>query len=394
MTDEVRGVGRLALTATHHVTDLVEEMHRAIVSGPDVLGRPLERQADELAKVVFGGVRLIARAVGAGAERSFAALAPWVEARAPGPRGDAVRAVMNGVFGDHLAATGNPLAITMRLRREGRPLTLEPAALAAALPDAGGKPLVLIHGSSANDRQWLRGGHEHGAALARDLGYTPVWLHYNSGLHISTNGRQLAGLLEELVNAWPTPIEGLTLLGHSMGGLVARSACHVAEAEGHAWRGKLRKLAFLGTPHHGAPLERAGNLVHALLGVTKYSAPFKRLARIRSAGVTDLRYGYVLDEHWQGRDRFATTRDPRGGPPLPAGVECYALAATTAKELKRALPGDGLVPVKSALGVHRASALTLGFSEENQHVALATWHLDLLSSPAVYEVLRGWLAAG
>ena len=37
-------------------------------------------------------------------------------------------------------------------------------------------------------------------ALARDLGFTPIHLHYNSGLHISTNGRRFAAMLERLLS--------------------------------------------------------------------------------------------------------------------------------------------------------------------------------------------------
>ena len=120
-----------------------------------------------------------------------------------------------------------------------------------------------------NDLQWKRKGHDHGAALARDLAYTPVYLHYNSGLHISTNGRAFAELLEALVRLWPVPLTELVLIGHSMGGLVARSACHYGALARHEWLRRLDKLVFLGTPHHGAPLERGGNWVDMLLGVER-----------------------------------------------------------------------------------------------------------------------------
>ena len=174
--------------------------------------------------------------------------------------------------------------------------------------------------------------------------------------------------------------------------LARTGACHAGEARRHLWRGKLRKLVCLGAPHHGSPLERGGNWLDALLGVSSYSAPFQRLSRIRSAGVTDLRFGNVLDEHWQGVDRFARHLDLRGGLPLPAGVDCYAIAATKAPVLAENLPGDGLVPVASALGRHEKPGLTLAFPEGHQWIALSTGHLDLLSSPAVYAQLRSWLA--
>jgi pimeloyl-ACP methyl ester carboxylesterase len=159
------------------------------------------------------------------------------------------------VLGDYLAASANPLAITMCMRCRGITLPLECQPLAAAIPHADGKLLVLLHGLCMNDLQWMRNGHDHGAALGRDLGYTPVYLHYNSGLHISTNGRALAEQLEALVRVWPVPLTELVLVGHSMGGLVARSACHYGALARHKWR--RRRQARL--PRHAAsrPLSAA-----------------------------------------------------------------------------------------------------------------------------------------
>jgi pimeloyl-ACP methyl ester carboxylesterase len=249
-----------------------------------------------------------------------------------------------------------------------------------------------------NDLQWRRQGHDHGAALAKDLGFTSVYLHFNSGLHVSTNGRELAGLLERLVAEWPVPLDELVILAHSMGGLVARSACHYGEASAHAWRPALSKLVGTGCPHHGAPLERGGSWVDVLLGISRYSAPLARLGKIRSAGVTDLRFGCVLDEHWEGRDRFARAADPRRLLELPRGVECYAIAATLSAEKEGAKPHsrqlrwDGLVPVDSALGRHERPELTLGFPEAHQWIAYGAGHLDLLSRADVYERIRSWLS--
>jgi pimeloyl-ACP methyl ester carboxylesterase len=264
--------------------------------------------------------------------------------------------------------------------------------LRATLPGAGGKLLVLIHGSSMNDQQWHRLGHDHGAALARDLGYTAVYLRYNSGLHISANGRACADLLERLVAEWPAPLDELVIVGHSMGGLLARSACHAGERAGHAWRPKLGTLICLGSPHHGAPLERGGNWVDLLLGSSPYTVPLGRLARIRSAGVTDLRFGNVRDEDWNGRDRFAFGGDTRTPLALPAGVQCYAIAGTKTPKAGGRLRGDGLVPVASALGRHDRPELTLAFPEAHQFIGYGVGHIDLLHSAEVYEQLRSWLA--
>lgn len=373
--DDLRGAGRLAVDATRGVTALVEAMHATIASGPAVLGRPLSGPARLATGAVYGSIRGVAALVGAGLDRALAQLAPLLGASVPGAEREAVRAALNGVLGDYLRETANPLAIEMQLRRAGEP---------------GAKLLVLVHGSSMNDQQWSQHGHDHGAALARDLGYTPVYVHYNTGLHISTNGSQLARQLEALVASWPVPIERLALLGHSMGGLVARSACHAGA--GMAWRTHLRTLITLGSPHHGAPLERIGNWLGLALGVSRYSAPLAALARIRSAGITDLRYGNVLDEHWQHRDRFAPHTDDRSPVALPAGVACHALAGTLSPAPAPRLRSDGLVPVDSALGHHPSSAHALALPDAHRAIAYATGHVQLLHSPTVYETLRSWLA--
>jgi hypothetical protein len=392
LVDELRGATKLAVEATRGVTDLVEAMHHTIAGGPVAIGRPLEGVARVLTAPVYGSIRGVTALVGASLDLALAQLAPLLGEGAPGPEREAVLAAVNGVLGDYLAESGNPLAIEMRFRSGGVPLTLEREALRAAFPGAGGKVLVLVHGSSMNDRQWARGGHDHGAALARDLGYAPVYLHYNSGLHVSSNGRAFAALLEELVSAWPVPITDLVILAHSMGGLVSRSACHAAEDAGLAWRAKLRALVFLGTPHHGAPLERGGNWIDVLLGVSRYSAPLARLGKIRSAGVTDMRFGNVLDEDWDGRDRFARGGDCRSPLPLPAGVECYTIAGTTATAPRAKLPSDGLVPVDSALGRCGRPELSLAFPESHQLIAFGTGHLDLLDRPDVYARMEAWLS--
>ncbi|MEP6859573.1 MAG: alpha/beta hydrolase [Deltaproteobacteria bacterium] len=374
--DDLRGAGRLAVEATRGVTSLVEAMHATIAGGPAILGQPFAGPARAATGLIYGAVRGVTALVGAGVDRALAQLAPLLGSSVAGNEREAVLAALNGVLGDYLLETSNPLAIEMTLRCEGKP---------------GSKLLVLVHGSSMSDRQWLQAGHDHGAALARELGFTPIYLRYNSGLHISTNGRALADQLEHLVSTWPTAIDEITLLGHSMGGLVARSACH-AGAD-HAWRSHLRALITLGAPHHGAPLERGGNWIDLLLGISRYSAPLVRLGMIRSAGVTDLRYGNVLDEHWQGRDRFEYRADDRTPLPLPAGVRCYAIAGSLSPAAGARERGDGLVSVASALGLHARPELTLAFPDAHRWVAYGTGHVQLLGSATVYDALRTWLTS-
>ena len=389
--EDLRGVSRLVIEATKGITDLVEEAHREMGSGPAVLGRPFEAPLRTFTALTYGGVRAITALVGASIDFAFARLASLLGESSPGPEREALLAALNGVLGDHLHATGNPLAIEMRLRHEGRPLEMTKAALIASFPEASSKLLVLVHGSSMSDLSWTRKGHDHGAALARALGCSTIYLHYNTGLHVSTNGRAFAALLENLVEAWPVRVDELTIVAHSMGGLVSRSACDAAAVAGQRWLPKLRNLVFLGTPHHGAPYERAGNRVDLALGISRYSAPFARLGQIRSAGVTDMRHGSVRDEDWQGRDRFEYGADRRRPMPLPAGVRCLAVAANKAATEGGKPFSDGLVPVDSALGRHARPEMTLAF--ENKWVCPGMSHVDLLSRPEVYEILRGWLGA-
>ena len=398
---DLRGAARLATDATAGLTDLVEAMHERITHLPGIDPRPLDGRTGGISGLVYKTIRGVTRLVGGSIDALLATLAPALNLvgtadDTPPPRREreVIVAALNGVLGDYLAATSNPLATKMSFRREARPLPLHAAALATALPGAGAKLLVLTHGLCMSDRQWLREGHDHGAALARDLGLTPVYLHYNSGLHISINGREFAQQLEALLAAWPHPVERLVLLGHSMGGLLARSALHHAALAGHAWPARLSDLVFLGSPHFGAPLERAGNWIDVLLGATPYTAPFARLGKVRSAGITDLRHGCLIDEDWLGRDRFARVTDRRHHLPLPGGVRCYTAAATLGKQggdLKDRLLGDGLVPLDSALGRHRDPARNLDFPEDHQWVGYGLSHLDLLNSAEVYAQLLRWL---
>ncbi|CAG1065290.1 hypothetical protein BAC1_00869 [uncultured bacterium] len=389
----LRGASRLAVDAVLGVTGIVESMHRNIAGLAPVVGAAPPGRTRGITGMVYGGVRGVTRVVGLGLDAALAKLSPLLRGRHGSPRGDAVRAALNGVLGDYLAASGNPLAIGMQLRQQGHALTLEREALGREIEAPQGRVLLLVHGLCMNDLQWRRERHDHGEALARELGLTPLYLYYNSGEHISKNGRALAHLLETLLREWPQELRELTILGHSMGGLVARSAVHYARRSRLEWPRRLVKLVFLGSPHHGAPLERAGNWVDVLVGISPYTAPFARLGKIRSAGVKDLRYGNLLDTDWQGQAK-EHTHDPRTPLPLPRGVRCYTLAAsreTDTQMPERRLPGDGLVPVASALGEHHDPTRSLHFATAHRRVVRGCGHLELLHHREVYEHIRAWL---
>jgi hypothetical protein len=389
---DVRGLSRLALDATLGITGIVESMHTTIAGGPGL--RTVTWSTRGVTGLVYRSIRGVTRMVAGGLDAALGAVRPWHDERPSSLEREAVLAALNGVLGDHLLASGNPLALPMRLRLNGVPLEISPESLSAAIPAPTGKILVLAHGLCMNDLQWLRNGHDHGAALAAEFGFTPVYLHYNSGLHISHNGQMLADLLETLLAGWPVPVEQLTLLCHSMGGLVARSAYHAASAADYAWPRQLHKLVFLSTPHYGSPLERIGNWVDRILDAMPYTAALSRIGKIRSAGVTDLRHASLLAEDWQDRDRFVRS-SPRSQLPLPAGVRCYTVGVTLGRQpgdVRDRLLGDGLVPLASALGIHPSAEHALPFDADQRWVGYQMNHLDVLDRPEVYAQLRQWLA--
>ncbi len=395
---DLRGVARLATQATTGISRVAEGVHQSVLGTLGLPGGAQPGRTRGLTGLVYQSIRGVTQLVDAGLQAGLARLEPFFAPSTPAGEvhweREAVVAALNGVMGDRLQRDDNPLCTQMGWYQQGLPLDLSALAAPGA---ATGKLLVLVHGLCMNDLQWLRHGHDHGAHLAQALGYTPVYLRYNTGLHTSTNGAELSALLEALVASWPVPVTELSILAHSMGGLVARSACHhAAQAPSGAsgWLPRLRHLVFLGTPHHGAPLERAGHWVDVLLGSTAYSRPFARLAQLRSAGITDLRYGHVLDTDWQGRDRFRKSPDQRTPVPLPAGVACHAVAATLAARrspVGERLVGDGLVPLHSALGMHDDAERTLGFAKAQQAVFYRLGHLDLLADAGVARQLKGWM---
>ncbi len=396
---DLRAGGRLAIEAVIGVTNLVEAMHATIAGVTSPIGNARPDSTRGITGLVYRTVRGVTRVVGGSLDMALAPLVPLLGERDSTPARDNVVAALNGVIGDHLATTGNALATPMQWRSQGKTVVAEKDALAAAFPSASGKIAIMLHGLCMHDGQWRTGDsnghHDHGASLARDLGYTPIYLRYNSGLHISVNGRALSAQLETLVDAWPTSIESIAMISHSMGGLLARSALHYATIEQHRWPTKLHSLVFLGTPHHGAPLERGGHGIDVILGSSPYTAPFARIGRIRSAGITDLRHGDLRDADWQAREAGSKTSGATRALPLPESTRCYAIAASLGKQagnVKGRVLGDGLVPLASALGRHRIAAVDLAIPAAQQRVFRGMNHMELLSSLDVYEQIREWVS--
>ena len=409
IASDLRGASRLAVDATLGLTSLVENLHHNIMRVPRPLGAVSEQPTAGITGLVYRSIRGVTRLVGGSLDALLgqvvsslgtpAAAVPDGSAApaAAAAEREAVIAVLNGVLGDHLAATGNPLAIPMTLRHDGQALTLQAQALAQALPQARPRVLLLLHGLCMHPRQWRRNGHDYGAALAAEAGCTLLHLHYNSGRHVSTNGLELADRLQSLQQAGRCRWKRSVVLAHSMGGLLARSAYRQAGTRGDTGAALGQEVVLPGhTAPRCSPLERGGHWIDRLLGASPYTAALSRLGKLRSAGITDLRHGSLLDEDWVGSDRFAHGHDTRTSVALPAGVACFAMAGVLRRgngELSDQLLGDGLVPVDRRTGPPQASRPDLAFDAGRQWVGQGLSHLDLLGHADVGAQLRAWLLA-
>lgn len=418
------GTTRLAFDMVEGVTHIVEGMYRNIAATPLPFGRAPEGPAPGIAglvhEIVRGSNQLIRKT-------TDLALLPTVEyidrLYPPGPYRAAIIAALNGVCGDHLACTANPLAIAMRMRvflplgaddseqasseqnvafgklfeTQRRPVEVFPSPEAFNEPDfqPSGRLLVLAHGLCMNDMEWTADQHNHGHMLAQEYGYTPVFALYNTGRHISENGSEFADQIAGLIESWPVPVESVTLIGFSMGGLVARSALYQAEQQQADWLQKVDKVVYVGAPHHGSALERGGYWLQKSATFSPYTAPLAALGKVRSDGITDLRHGNIRPADWQYHDEHEDNADHRQPTPLAASIDHYAIGATLSKtpaERLSQLRSDGLVHPASSGGKHRDPAFKLGFDKDSFYLIHDLGHLAMLRDQRVAAKLKEWLA--
>jgi pimeloyl-ACP methyl ester carboxylesterase len=258
---------------------------------------------------------------------------------------------------------------------------------------------VFIHGlcetdlcwSFAAERRWGDRTCTYGSRLRDDDGWTPLYLNFNTGLRVSANGRELAEQLEELVRLWPVDVREIALVGHSLGGLVARSAAHQADELGHAWRDSLRHIVGLGAPHLGAPLERFANWGTHRLARLPETRPFATWLNRRSVGIKDLRYGAVLEQDWLGHDPDELLTDRCTPATLLPGVAYSVASATLSREPHGLLAHDLLVQHSSAHGIGPVRSIPFD-RERTFHLGGRKHHFDLLADARVYDQLRTWLA--
>lgn len=390
----LQGITQLVTDSTISTVDLVESMHKRLLHPPLLPSTPIQHFITNISKITYKNIRWSSLFIGKSLNKIIQKISPLIGEIKSTDKQQILKSVLNGVVGDYLEEKQNPLQITMHFKHAKRKVKLNKNSLQELIPNANGKILLLVHGSCMNDISWTKNKHNHGELLAKELNKTLVYLNYNSGLHVSKNGKNFNELLENLVINWPVTLEEITVIGHSMGGLVSRSAIYYGQQHQKRWIRLLDKVIFLGTPHHGAPLEKVGNYLDVILKSIPYVKPLAPLAKIRSAGVTDLRYGNLIDEDWKGKDRFELHKDERKNIPLPQETDCYAVSAVLRKEtnyMSKNILGDGLVPVKSALGKHKTETKSLNFKDENTLIVNENSHTDLLSNTKVYDRLKLWM---
>jgi pimeloyl-ACP methyl ester carboxylesterase len=405
--NEVRALSALAFDELHRFPGAIRDMHLGIAErafrgvGPAAL--PVKLIHDAVSRRAYG-------AIGAGASGLGKAADAAMERRGIGEqvslsttqKGNFGIAVLSGLIGDRLERDGSALHQPASARIHGKRIGLDEPSLREAFPQATPRLVVFIHGLTGDEFCWSWGENPatnpdaadpYGSRLASDLGYTPVYLRYNSGLHISENGRTVAALLQELVELWPVDVQQIALVGHSMGGLVVRSAAHQACEQDRAWVGHVRQIVSLGTPHMGAPLERGAHRAALALDKLPETRMLGSFLKKRSAGIRDLRHGSLVDEDWRGRDpemlRAAACQEV---PLLPSATHFF-VSATVTRDPKHPLGrllGDILVLVPSASG--KSKDRRIPFRDEHGHHVGGTHHLALLNHPEVYERLSGWLA--
>lgn len=288
----------------------------------------------------------------------------------------------------------------MQIRDHGKPVAMNADAIASAFPNATGRVVVFVHGWCLTVG-WWRSPREsqresddetvqpYGALLRSELGFTPVYLRYNTGLHISDNGKALAALIQQLKALWPVPVEEIALVGHSMGGLVVRSACHYGSDQDHAWPDAVRHVICLGSPHLGADLEKGVNAASWVMARLPETRAVSAFLNARSSGIKDLRYGACLEEDWSNCDPDEFLWDRCHEVPFLPGAVYHFVATTAAPRAVGIIVGDHLVRSKSASGV--GTSRQVPFEEAHGLTLAGLHHFDLLNHAAIYAKLRDWL---
>ena len=246
---ELRAVSRLGGQVFAGLVARIEQVHQVIAGrafapiGP--AGAPARLIHDSVARGAYLAVRSGGLAAGTAGGGAGYLLGAGGQPAASRPAGNLALAALNAVAGDRLGPGLAPLAIAMAVRVDGRDVALTAGEVADAFPYAAPKMAVFVHGLAETENSWRRRADQsapYGDLLREEFGYTPVYVRYNTGRHVSGSGHELADLLGRLVAAWPRQVDEILLAGHSMGGLVIRSACHYGREASAAWAGRIRHV--------------------------------------------------------------------------------------------------------------------------------------------------------
>jgi pimeloyl-ACP methyl ester carboxylesterase len=286
-------------------------------------------------------------------------------------------AILSGFFGDWLAQRGSPLAVKTALLHEGRRLDLAKPDI----PRPRGTVVLLVHGLMGQETIWEfpgQPGVHYGSELAQVMDANALCLRYNSGRPVHYTGAVLANLLNTLKQSWPVPLEKLILIGHSMGGLVIRSACHQGEIAGHAWTRCVDSCVYLGVPHDGSWLARTAHETADMMQAmpTAYLKVVGKFIDTRSEGIRNLTRGDILEEMNQS-------------PPLLADARHFAVAGLLSRRADHALNrifGDSLVKESSARGGGRE-----GWKMADSASFRGVSHVRLAHDTRISQQLREWL---
>ncbi|MGO1756304.1 MAG: lipase family alpha/beta hydrolase [Psychrobacter sp.] len=392
LTDFFEGLAQLATMGVVEVTDIVEAIHREVILRP--LGRFNENQLNNWQRSItgrlYGTIRQVMITVGDSLGSVLRVYKKIVNRKTVQPLPDSLKKlvnVLNGVMGDHLVNNQNALAIPMVLYdKEGN----------AQRSGLSGRVVILCHGLCMSHLSWQsKKGNDLSEAISISQPDTTVlMLDYNTGRRISRNGRQLSKFLQGLVDDNPN-ISQIDLVGHSMGGLVARSALFYGEQDHFEWVKRVGNLITLGSPHHGAVLERIGNYVQEIIAKLPFAGSLAKLGEMRSAGIIDLRHGSILDADWKTLDqRSVLPQDFRHPTKLPSGIKTYfvasALVETHFDSKMTNMLGDGLVSVASALGEDDVEH-ALFVPEGHKAMFYSVSHMNLIHSRRVREQVVEWL---
>ncbi len=402
--DDIEAIGELTGTALSATSGLIGEMHESIAKRPfEIIGpaaAPVRAVHDGLSRAIYKGVRTGLRVASRTGAQALTLRADESSPRlVDTPTGARALTAINGMYGDHLHEVGSSLAFEMEIRRGGQAVPAVAESLQRAFPGATPRIAVFIHGLFENDQSWKFSGTAklddtpptYGERLQVELGFTPIMLRYNTGRRVSHNGRQAAALIDSLVRGWPVEVQEVVLIGHSMGGLVARSTCHYGQLERFAWTDAVRHVFCLGTPHLGADIEKGVNVLGWAFGQLPETGALRTFLNTRSVGIKDLRFGALVDEDWHGHDADEFLLDRCQEVPFLQQANYYFISATLSDGPLGTLVGDLLVRTPSATGRGVGEGRVIPFHPDNGHELAGIHHFHLLNDPAVYEQIRAWI---